>query len=231
MTEPGWPLVELRRYTLRPGCREQFVQLFETELVETQEAVGIQVGGIFIDLDRPDMFVWLRGFAPGVDPGEALTAFYSGPVWQQHGPAANALMIDSDNVFALRPVPGVAGLPTPGGDRAPSHRVLAGVVLGEPDPVALSADLHAAIDVPVAVLRTDGAPNYFPPLPLRHEPAVAWFATFADDAHLDVAAAAVTERFAGQHHELLRLAPTSRALKEIPCTGPKTLGSPVTSTS
>jgi hypothetical protein len=214
MTEPGWPLVELRRYTLRPGSRAQFVQLFETELVESQEDVGIRVGGIYVDLDRPDMFVWLRGFAPGVDPGAALTAFYSGPVWKRHGPAANAMMIDSDNVFALRPVPGVAGLPAPGGERAPvgataapGYRVMAGVVLGEPDPAALAADLGAAVDAPVAVLRTDGSPNYFPPLPLRHEPALAWFATVADDSHLD----AVRERLAGQRHELLRLAPTPRA--------------------
>jgi hypothetical protein len=164
--------------------------------VEPQEAVGIRVGGIFVDLDRPDMFVWLRGFAPGVDPGTALTAFYSGPVWQRHGPAANAMMIDSDNVFALRPVPGIAGLPVPGGDR-----MMAGVVLGEPDPVALAADVGAVADAPVAVLRTTGEPNYFPPLPLRQEQAVVWFATVADHA-------AVADRFAGPQHELLRLAPT-----------------------
>jgi hypothetical protein len=218
MTEPGWPLVELRRYTLHPDTRAQFVQLFETEFVESQEALGIRVGGIFVDLDRPDVFVWLRGFAPGVDPGTALTAFYSGPVWKRHGPAANAMMIDSDDVFALRPVPGVADLPVPRGERAPvgataapDYRVAAGVVLGEPDPVALAADLGAAVGAPVAVLGTDDSPNYFPPLPLREEQAVAWFATVTDDAHLDATAAQVRGRLAGRRHELLRLAPTPRA--------------------
>ena len=222
MTEPGWPLVELRRYTLRPGTREQFVLLFETELVESQEAVGIRVGGIFTDLDRPDVFVWLRGFAPGVEPGAALAAFYSGPVWQRHGPAANAMMIDSDDVFALRPVPGVAGLPAPTGDRAPvgataapDYRVVGGVVLGEPDPAALATDLATdlatAVDAPVAVLRTDGSPNYFPRLPLRDEQAVAWFATVPDDAGLEAATAAARDRLAGLRHEPLRLAPTPRA--------------------
>lgn len=218
MTQPGWPLVELRRYTLRPGMREKFVRLFETQLVESQEAVGIRVGGIFTDLDRPDMFVWLRGFAPGVDPGAALKEFYTGPVWKRHGPAANAMMIDSDNVFALCPVPGLAGLPAPTGDRAPvrateapGYRVLAGVVLDEPDPAALAADLTTAVDAPVAVLATDGSPNYFPPLPLRPEQAVAWFATLPDDAGLDTATAAVSGRLTGPRHELLRLAPTPRA--------------------
>jgi hypothetical protein len=223
MTEPGWPLVELRRYTLRPGTREQFVQHFETELVESQEAEGLRVGGIFTDLDRPDAFVWLRGFGPGVDPGTALRAFYSGPAWRRHGPAANAMMIDSDDVVALRPVPGAADLPAPAGERAPAgataapgYRVLAGVVPGDPDPVTLGADLTAAVGTPVAVLRTDGGPNYFPPLPLREEQAVAWFATVADDTRLAAAAAAVAAALAGLRHELLRLAPTPRAHHHSP---------------
>ncbi|MDQ3787416.1 MAG: hypothetical protein M3422_09255, partial [Actinomycetota bacterium] len=118
----------------------------------------------------------------------------------------------------LCPVPGLAGLPAPTGDRAPvrateapGYRVLAGVVLDEPDPAALAADLTTAVDAPVAVLATDGSPNYFPPLPLRPEQAVAWFATLPDDAGLDTATAAVSGRLTGPRHELLRLAPTPRA--------------------
>lgn len=34
----------------------------------------------------------------------ALEAFYYGPVWKRHGPAANATMLDSDNVLLLRPL-------------------------------------------------------------------------------------------------------------------------------
>jgi len=217
MTEPGWPLVELRRYTLRAGARERFVDLFETELIESQEDVGLRVGGIFADLDRPDMFVWLRGFAAGVDPATALKAFYSGPVWARHGPAANALMVDSDNVFALRPVPGVAGPPAPSGLRAPvgatvtpDYRVLAGVVLADSDPEALRDGLVATLGVPVGVLRNDRSPNYFPPLPLRDEPAVAWFATL-DEARLDAAAAAAARHLDGVPNDVLRLVPTPRA--------------------
>jgi hypothetical protein len=32
---------ELRQYTLRPGQRDVLIELFDRELVETQEAVGI----------------------------------------------------------------------------------------------------------------------------------------------------------------------------------------------
>ena len=59
--------------------------------------------GQFRDLDRPDMFVWLRGF-DGMDARKsALTAFYDGPVWAAWRDAANATMIDSDDVLLLKP--------------------------------------------------------------------------------------------------------------------------------
>ena len=56
-------VVELRQYTLHPGTRDGLIELFDRELVETQEACGMTVIGQFRDLDRPDRFVWLRGAA------------------------------------------------------------------------------------------------------------------------------------------------------------------------
>ena len=55
-------VVELRQYTLRPGGRDVLVELFDREFVESQEALGMEIVGQFRDLDRPDRFVWLRGF-------------------------------------------------------------------------------------------------------------------------------------------------------------------------
>ena len=52
------PIVELRQYELRPGQRDVLIELFDRELVESQEAVGMQLIGQFCDLDRPDHFVW-----------------------------------------------------------------------------------------------------------------------------------------------------------------------------
>src|SRR3546814_4941010 len=57
------PVVELRQYTLHPGQRDVLIELFEREFIESQEATGIRVIGQFRDLDDPDRFVWLRGFA------------------------------------------------------------------------------------------------------------------------------------------------------------------------
>jgi hypothetical protein len=102
-------IVELRRYELKPGMRDVLIELFDREFVESQEAVGMSLLGQFRDLDRPDQFVWLRGFPDMAARRRGLEAFYGGPVWKRHSEAANATMIDVSNVLLLRPArPGSA---------------------------------------------------------------------------------------------------------------------------
>jgi hypothetical protein len=103
------PIVELRQYTLHPGKRDELIDLFEAEFVETQESAGMRVIGTFRDLDDPDRFVWLRGFPTMESRADSLAAFYGGPVWHRHRDAANATMIDSDDVLLLRPATACAG--------------------------------------------------------------------------------------------------------------------------
>src|SRR5688572_26594158 len=100
--EGPFPLVELRQYRLHPGKRDELIELFEREFVESQEEQGMKVIGTFVDLDQPDCFVWLRGYGDMASRLAGLSAFYGGPVWQANRAAANATMIDSDNVFLLR---------------------------------------------------------------------------------------------------------------------------------
>ena len=97
------PVLELRQYTLRPGMRETLIELFEREFVESQEALGMTLVGQFRDLDDPNRFVWLRGFADMTTRAQALQHFYGGPIWKAHREAANETMIDFDNVLLLRP--------------------------------------------------------------------------------------------------------------------------------
>nr|WP_254879089.1 NIPSNAP family protein [Streptomyces sp. NA04227] len=103
-------VIELRQYTLRPGRRDELIELFDREFVETQEDVGMVVLGQFRDLDDPDRFVWLRGFGDMAVRHDALAAFYGGPVWAEHGPRANDTMLDSDNVLLLRALSDTTGL-------------------------------------------------------------------------------------------------------------------------
>jgi hypothetical protein len=119
MNDVRYPVVELRQYTLHPGWRDELINLFDREFVETQEAVGMAVLGQFRDLDDPDRFVWLRGFDDMPRRAEALGRFYGGPVWKAHKDRANATMIDSDNVLLLRPVAARCGFPAPAAARPP----------------------------------------------------------------------------------------------------------------
>jgi hypothetical protein len=175
-------VVELRQYTLHPGQRDVLIELFDREFVETQEAVGARVIGQFTDLDRPDRFVWLRGFA-GMDARrEALGAFYGGPVWARHKDVANATMVEFDDVLLLRPATlrpafGPADRPAAGGAGSPpDSRFTVTVFPVAADGIDSFVDLVEAELEPslalagssrIALLRTEPAANTFPALPVR----------------------------------------------------------------
>src|SRR5437867_3671218 len=112
-------VVELRQYTLVPKGREALIALFEREFIETQETTGMIVIGQFRDLKNPDRFVWLRGFSDMDARAVQLQDFYGGPVWKAHRDAANATIIDSDNVLLLRPASQTSGFQLERASRAP----------------------------------------------------------------------------------------------------------------
>ena len=107
--QPCCPIVELRQYTLHPGQRDVLIDLFDREFVESQEALGMKIIGQFRGLGNPNRFVWLRGFRDMPSRAQALKDFYGGPVWKAHREAANATMIDSDNVLVLHPAKPTSG--------------------------------------------------------------------------------------------------------------------------
>lgn len=226
---PDCQVVELRQYTLHPGRRDTLIELFDREFVETQEALGIRVIGQFRDLDGPDRFVWLRGFADMAARGVSLPAFYGGPVWAQHRNTANATMIDSDNVLLLRPAWAGAALPAPAQPRAergatapPPGLVVAMVFhLKSPagaEPLALargplSEALRAAGARQVAWYVTEPTANNFPRLPVRDgEHVLVSFALF-DDAKraLSQEFAASMQPWLVRPTQVLRLVPTARS--------------------
>lgn len=226
-----FPIVELRQYTLREGRRDELIDLFEREFVESQEAEGMKVIGTFRDLDRPDRFVWLRGFRDMDSRLAGLTAFYGGPVWKAHREAANATMVDSDDVLLLRAPSGDAQFALlddrPAlGERRPAGLVVASIhhLRGSPEEAlaafegAVKARLEQAGAPPIAWFVTETARNTFPQLPVREgEKVLVWFARFPDaEAHaerkgaIDGASAPLKPFLAGAP-EVLRLAPTARS--------------------
>jgi NIPSNAP len=210
-------ILELRQYTLHPCRRDELIELFEREFVESQEELGAWVVGTFRDLGDPDRFVWVRGFPDMATRLSALTGFYGGPVWREHRAAANATMIDFDDVLLLEPV-GAGFPPAPraalgAGAPGPS-RVLVVVRTGEGlEPAA--ADAERLLAVRPVVARTAPHANDFTALPVREEQAVVWFASFPHAAALRAARerldADPSWRSAAKTVQVLELEPTARS--------------------
>lgn len=190
---PCCSVLELRQYTLHPGQRDVLISLFERAFIESQEATGMHLIGQFRDEDRPDRFVWMRGFRDMDSRREALGAFYGGPVWKEHRNAANATMLDSDNVLLLRPVMGLEHPATPrSGTRSESRVEVTLCYLKAPADEALTARFeHHVRPVltemgapPKAVFQTEPTENTFPALPVRTgEHVFAWLTVFPDAEH------------------------------------------------
>jgi hypothetical protein len=230
-------VVELRQYTLRPGNREVLIDLFDTWFVEPQEAAGIRVMGQFRDLGDPDKFVWLRGFSDMQSRRMGLVSFYFGPVWAKHREAANATMVDSDDVLLLQPAWQGSGVREPFDKRPPvgSHGPRGGRVLATvfhlrhpagPELVSyariqLTAALHGHLATEVAWYATSPAENTFPKLPVREgEHVLVAFAQFADAKALERARQkdpwaghlAAMDRWLIKPPQNMDLEPTSRSL-------------------
>lgn len=176
-------VIELRHYTLHPGRRDELIDLFEREFMEPQQRAGISLRGLFRDPENPDAFIWIRSFPDMESRRAALTAFYDGPVWQKHRNAANATMIDSDNVLLLRGDEKFAGI---------AAGSLYCAIYLSPDQEALStfetrfkSALQPALQARavniIATWRTANEPNTFPRLPVReNEHAMVVLATAPD---------------------------------------------------
>lgn len=190
-------IFELRRYRLRPGTRETLIALFDSQFIEPQEALGMRVEGDFRDLDDPEAFVWVRSFADMDARTEALRSFYTGPVWRQHGAAANATMVNSDNVLLLKST----GTINPFGHNIRRGReaargaarglIIANICALAPrtedefaaffnaNALPVLQDAGARID---AVFITERSANGFPRLPVREgETVLVWFECHEDE--------------------------------------------------
>jgi NIPSNAP protein len=236
------PIVELRQYTLHPGQRDVLIELFDREFVETQEGVGMSIIGQFRDLDKPDRFVWLRGFPDMPSRARSLEEFYGGPVWKTHSKVANATMIDASNVLLLRPARAASGFsitnsarPQIGGKEVDGGLVIATIYYFSA-PVSqdfveffertlkpITKRNGAGVD---AYFVTESSRNTFPKLPVREgEYVFVWFMRFADqpsyERYRDALARSeawrtkvepVLARNLKGAPEILKLSPTARSL-------------------
>lgn len=236
------PVVELRQYTLHPGARDTLIELFDREFVESQEALGMKIIGQFRDINNPNRFVWLRGFHDMPSRAVALKAFYGGPVWKAHSHAANATMIDSDNVLLLRPARPGSGFalekstrPAPGSSEIPKGLVVTTIYHFNAQPSDGFVDFFERAMKPLltdagapvlAYFATEESANTFPALPIREgEHVFIWFSHFPDEAAYQAYATAFDRSLRWRSEveeelnrrlkgspEVLKLSPTARSL-------------------
>jgi hypothetical protein len=74
-------ILEIRKYTVKKGMREKFIEFFEDKTLEPQEKAGLRVIGQFRSLENEDQFVWIRTYASQKERAEQLREFYLGPDW------------------------------------------------------------------------------------------------------------------------------------------------------
>lgn len=219
-------IVELRQYTLHPGQRDVLIELFEREFLESQELAGMTLLGQFRVAGDADRFVWLRGFADMQSRAAALASFYNGPVWAAHRAAANATMIDSDNVLLLRPAVAGSGFgitrfePFPAGAAASAcSTYVAGIRHLEE---SANRDDFAHVErrgaiaaanagaSAVAWFVSERSPNNYPALPVREDAnVIVSFASFPNVAQADEYANNL--RLLNGSSEVLKLTPTPRS--------------------
>jgi hypothetical protein len=193
----------------------------------------------FRDLENANRFVWLRGFRNMSERAEGLKAFYTGPVWKAHREAANATMIDSDNVLLLRPARPRSGLlvgkrPPPGATTVPKGLVVATIYYlerpADDDFIEFfegqlkPALMYTSVSI-LGYFVTENSANNFPALPVREgESVFIWFSCFQDQAayadHLAALAnlplwtaevSEALERRLISEPEILKLSPTARS--------------------
>ncbi len=195
----SFQVVELRRYVIKPGERENFANSFESYFPESFEQLGAIAVGDSLERKNQSNFLWIRGFHNMDDRAKINALFYYGPLWKEHKATLNSLMIDSDNVLLLKPVDperpirmlpavdpvrekdGAHGLGIVQIFQVKKDRVEEFVAVAR---TAFQAYTEAGAQE-VGFLETLDAANNFPQLPIRTDgPYVVWIGMVRDEEQL-----------------------------------------------
>lgn len=236
VTTEEFPVVELRRYAIKPGERERFAACFDAYFPEAFQQIGAIVFGQGIERRNETGFTWLRGFPSYDARAEGMWALYNGPVWREHAARMNDRLEDADNVLLLQPLHpgrGLEVLPAvdavdAAGERASGILVFQVLAVKDgqvEDTAALAEESFAAYRAAGAreagVLVTLDRPNNFPRHALRTDgPFLVWVGIVKDEATLKEQVAPLVDRAARslggsgllrEDPELIVLDPTRRS--------------------
>ena len=99
-------IVEVRRYRIKPGKRDEFIKFFETRSIPALRDYGMRVLGPLVDVENPNAFVFLRAF-PSLEARDSMKdAFYGSDLWTKELEAILMPLIDSYDVTLTETSPG-----------------------------------------------------------------------------------------------------------------------------
>ena len=77
-------IAHLRVYTINKGMMDNWLELFNTELVGRMADAGIKVESTWTNADATQ-FIWIRSYGESIDDIETKEkAFYGSPWWQEN---------------------------------------------------------------------------------------------------------------------------------------------------
>ena len=99
-------IAEVRTYKIKEGLRERFLELFENKAIPAQRSKGMRVFGPLLDLENPDVLIWLRAFPSLEERDRMRSAFYDGEEWKTELEAIAMQMLESYTVTLTALPPG-----------------------------------------------------------------------------------------------------------------------------
>lgn len=94
-------VVEMRTYTIKPGKRAEFLEIFRTKSMPAHAAIGMRILGPFLSIEDPDVFFFMRGFPDRASREPLKAKFYDGPLWKNELESVLMPMIERYDVVVI----------------------------------------------------------------------------------------------------------------------------------
>jgi len=96
---------ELRQYRVKPGKREEWVELMEKEIIPFQIAQGMVVIGSFVGEQEEDLYVWIRRFESEAQREALYQRVYESDYWKNEISPRVGDMLDRERTVVTRLTP------------------------------------------------------------------------------------------------------------------------------
>jgi hypothetical protein len=96
---------ELRQYRVKPGKREEWVELMEKEIIPFQIAQGMVVIGSFVGEQEEDLYVWIRRFENEAQREALYQRVYESDYWKNEISPRVGDILDRERIVVTRLTP------------------------------------------------------------------------------------------------------------------------------